>query len=89
MFTAINLPFKSTIHNYRSVVIHISEMIILWTANYYRSMKSNTAEEIRAHLTIPCYIEIGVILICVVFSFIVMLYDLTTWIKYLIKIREH
>lgn len=43
LFNIINLPFKSVVHNYRANLIHLTQLVILLVANYYRSMKANTA----------------------------------------------
>ena len=40
MYNIINLPFKSTLQNYRACLCHVTQLIILLTTNYYRSMKS-------------------------------------------------
>ena len=41
MFNIINLPFLSTLQNYRANLCHITQLIILFTTNYYRSMRYN------------------------------------------------
>ena len=51
LYFIINLPYKSTLHNYRSGIIHLTTFSILLSSNYYRSMKMNTSytEKSRAH----------------------------------------
>jgi hypothetical protein len=47
MYNIINLPFKNPIHNYRCNLAHITHLVTLFSANYYRSMKMNTPMEIK------------------------------------------
>ena len=42
VYLLVNLPFTDTYQNYRSFVCHITMLMILFTADYYRTMKSNT-----------------------------------------------
>lgn len=44
------LPFKNVYQNYRSHLIYLTELIILLTSNYYRSMKANTPLNVKGKL---------------------------------------
>lgn len=53
MYNLINLPFRDIIQNYRACLCHFSQLIILFTANYYRTLKINTPTSIKAHIHSP------------------------------------
>ena len=61
--------------------MHISHFIILMVANYYRSMKSTTPTETKAHLHTAAQIELVVIGVCVVVSLAVLVYELVNFFK--------
>lgn len=61
----INLPFSEALQNYRACLCHITQLVILLTTNYYRSMKSNTPMIVKAHIHTPAIIEIVMITLCV------------------------
>ena len=82
MYHIINLPFSNVFHNYRAGLIHLTEFIILMVTNYYRSMKSTTASEIKSHYHTAAKIEIGMILVCVVVSVLVLIYDMFLFCKW-------
>lgn len=42
MYFLVNLPFADYYQNYRAALCHLTQLITLLAANYYRSMKSNT-----------------------------------------------
>lgn len=58
--------------NYRSSLIHVSQLSILLVTNYYRSMKSNTPIEEKARIKTPAYIELALIALCLLVSFCVL-----------------
>ena len=75
VFNIANLPFRNVRDNYRSVLIHITQFVVLYVTNYYRSMKSNTPMGTKAHIHTPVYIELSLISLCVVVSLGVAVYD--------------
>jgi mannose/fructose/N-acetylgalactosamine-specific phosphotransferase system component IIC len=81
----INLPFAQVVHNYRASVIRISEIVIIWVANYYRSMKANTPSFVKAHLNVPAQLELAVIGVCVIVSLLVFGYEVVYFFKGLLK----
>jgi hypothetical protein len=50
MYTIVNLPFLNVFQNYRCCLIHFTMLYTLLTANYYRTMKSNTPIEIKGRI---------------------------------------
>ena len=49
--------------------------------NYYRSMKSTTPLEVKTHYHTAAKVEIGMILVCVLVSLLVLVYDLVKFCK--------
>ena len=83
-----NLPFKSTLHNYRSSFIHLTEFLILFVANYYRSMKANTPASDKARMHTAALIEIACLCICVALSLAVGVYEVTVSVKKILERRK-
>ena len=50
LYNLINLPFSDYVQNYRCNLIHITQLIIILCANYYRSMNLNTPIPIKGRL---------------------------------------
>lgn len=42
LYAIVNLPFTEASQNYRSCICHVTMLMILFNANYYRTMKDNT-----------------------------------------------
>lgn len=72
MYNLINLPFSDALQNYRCNVIHVTQLVILATANYYRSMKINTPMNIKARIYTPAILELVLIVMCVIVSAFVL-----------------
>lgn len=81
MFNLINLPYRSTLHNYRSNIVYLSECVVLITANYYRTMKSNTPLPVKAHLHHPALLLYVFLTLSVVFSIILTFYEIFMKVK--------
>ena len=81
----MNLPFTDPLQNYRANVVHITQFIILMVTNYYRSMKSTTPLEIKSRMHTAATIEIVAIVICVVISFVVLVYELVQFFRKICK----
>ena len=81
LFDMINLPFSNVYQNYRSNIIYIAHLIILITTNYYRSMKSTTPIEVKAHLHTAAIVELSALGICVVVSLAVAVYEFVNFIR--------
>ena len=84
MFNIVNLPFKSVLHNYRANFIHLTQLITLFVANYYRSMKANSPLQLKSHIHAPALILIACLTISAVFSLLVILYEIGKKTKALI-----
>jgi hypothetical protein len=56
MYVMINLPFKDASQNYRTCLCHATMLVILFTTNYYRTMKDNTPMQIKASIFTPAII---------------------------------
>ena len=80
-YNIINLPFSDAIQNYRANIVHITHFITLLVTNYYRSMKSTTSLEVKARLHIAAKLEISMIVICVIVSFLVLVYEIIKLFK--------
>lgn len=88
MYNIINLPFMSAIQNYRSNIIHITQLVILLSANYYRSMKLNTPIQVKSKLTTVSIIELIMISICVLISALVLVYEIVKNVKRWLKKKK-
>lgn len=76
MFFGVNLPFNKAYQNYRAGLIHVTMAFTLLTTNYYRSMKSTTPLEIKGRIFNPALIELILIVLCMVLSFFVLMYEI-------------
>lgn len=76
LYLLTNLPYNDAYHNYRCAVMHCAMAVILFTANYYRSIKSNTPMEIKARIYGPAILELVMIVICVTIAVLVLAYEI-------------
>ena len=53
--------------------------------SYYRSMKSTTPMEEKAHLNTAAHVELGAIVVCLVISFVVLVYELVKFFQKVCK----
>lgn len=74
LYFVINLPFKHLRHNYRSALIHISELIILFIAYYYKNRIKYTYFEYRNNSFEVVIICIAFICLCCIVSIIIVCY---------------
>ena len=74
LYTIVNLPFTNVYQNYRACLIHITMLFTLFTTNYYRTMKNNTPIEIKGRIYTPALVELILMVTCIGFSFIVLIY---------------
>lgn len=74
LYLLTNLPYNDTYQNYRTAMIHITMVVILFTTNYYRSMKSTTPLDIKARINAPAILELVLIVICVGISVLAVIY---------------
>lgn len=79
LYFIINLPFTDWFQNYRAGLCHLTQLIILLTANYYRSMKSNTPLSIKSRQHTFAVVELVMILLCVVVSAVVLVVEVVQW----------
>ena len=83
MYHIVNLPFRNVFHNYRAGLVHATEFIILMVTSYYRSMKSTSPLQVKSHYLTAAKLEIGMIVVCMIVSFLVLVYDLVKFCKWL------
>ena len=81
LYIIINLPFIDVFQNYRTAAIHITTIFIIITADYYRTMKSNTPMSIKGRLYGPAIAELVMIGICIAISFVVLVWEIYQYIK--------
>lgn len=62
-------------------MIHITELVILMVANYYRSMKANTPIEIKGYIFVPVLVLFGLIVVCIVLSLAKLVYEIYSDLK--------
>lgn len=71
-----NIPFRSFYHNYRSAIIQLSSLSILFNTMYYRSMKSNESKIVLFMSMAPGIIQLATISLSTVFSFGCLISDI-------------
>lgn len=74
LYHIANMPYVSTLHNYRSTVVHITELIIVLVANYYRTMLSNTDLNIKSHKHNAAILIYVSLMICTLLSLYTFFY---------------
>lgn len=72
LYVMINLPFTDYIQNYRTVLIQGTLIYILLTADYYRTMKSNTPMTIKGRIYGPAIVELVLMALCIAVSMVVL-----------------
>lgn len=81
LYNLVNLPFTKAYHNYRANICHFCQFVVLFIAMYYRSMKSSASPDDVANIYSPVYLQYACIIISLVVSLIVLIYDLYVWIR--------
>jgi hypothetical protein len=76
LYNLVNLPFLKAYHNYRANICHLSQFVVLFVAMYYRSMMSTTSIDSTAFTFSPVYVEYACIVVSLVVSFIVLIYEI-------------
>lgn len=74
-------PFKKGYHNYRTIVCQISVVAIIWMRVYFRSFKNNYSISEMSKQFLPAYIEVILLCLCTIMSFIIVIYEICTKIK--------
>jgi hypothetical protein len=77
----VNLPFNDTFQNYRSFLIQFTTTYIIFTTDYYQTMKINTPIEIKAVIFSPAVIELVLLGICIVCSGLALGYEIYLTLK--------
>ena len=67
--------------NYRANICHFCQFICLFIIMYYRSMKSSTNDITVSTIFAPVYIWYICIVISLIVSLIVLMYEIYIWIK--------
>ena len=88
LYNIANLPFRSTFHNYRANIIHISQFILLMVSNYYRSMKSTTAISIKSRVYEPGILVLACVGVCLCLSFVGVVYEIFKVVQRCLKKRQ-
>lgn len=81
MYNLVNLPYAQAYHNYRANICHFAQAICLFVTMYYRSMKSSTPTTDVASIYGPAYLEMAAILISLVVSLVVLVYEVYIFVK--------
>lgn len=81
LYNLVNLPYSQAYHNYRANVCHLAQAICLFVAMYYRSMKSSQSPLEVAPIYTPAYLQLTAILISLIVSFIVLVYEIYLFVK--------
>jgi hypothetical protein len=63
------------------MVVHISEVVIIFVANYYRSMKYYVPMEVKGRIHGAAILEIGCICAVVVVSLVGVVVELTKTVR--------
>lgn len=72
LYIGVNLPFNDIYQNYRAGLIQGTTLYILFVADFYRTMKSNTAFEIKARTYGPSIFLLVLLAFCIVVSGVVL-----------------
>ena len=59
VFLMTNLPYAKAYHNYRAIIVQLTNLIILSVTMYYRSMKSNTDPSVTYQILSPAMLEVA------------------------------
>jgi hypothetical protein len=73
-YNITNFPYVSTLQNYRATIIHLTELIIVFVANYYRTITVNISLPIKSHYHTPAIILYVCLVICTFISIISIIY---------------
>lgn len=86
LYVVINLPFRDVYQNYRAALIHGTTLYIVFIANYYRTMKSNTSLAIKGRIYGPSILLLILLAVCIVVSGLVLGREIYQFVK---KYREN
>lgn len=75
LYCLANLPFNEAYQNYRALVCHCTQLVILIVTNFYSIMKNHESPEIVARIFTPAKIQIGLIILCVIVSLACFIYE--------------
>ncbi len=70
-------PFNIGYHNYQSILCQLVIVIILGIRVFYRSFKHNYSIIKISKILLPSYIEIILILLCVVVTLLILVYEIS------------
>jgi hypothetical protein len=76
LYNLVNLPYTKAYHNYRANVCHFTQFVCLFVAMYYRSMMSTIPSTDMANVFSPVYLEMSAIVISLVVSMAVLVYEI-------------
>lgn len=88
LYNLVNLPFRKAYHNYRANICHLTQFVCLFVTLYYRSMMSTTNWKVSAVIFTPVYIELTCIVVSLLVSLIVLLYEVYIFIKNCVRPEE-
>jgi hypothetical protein len=81
LYNLIKRPFIKAYHNFRACFCHFTQFMILFVTMYYRSIKSTAAPTTYASIYSPAIIELVFLIICLIVSALILLYDSYLFIK--------
>lgn len=81
LYNLVNLPYAKAYHNYRANICHFAQAICLFVAMYYRSMMSSVPTADVASIYGPAYLEMAAILISLIVSLVVLVYEVYIFVK--------
>lgn len=81
LYIIVNLPFTNPLENYRTALIQVTIIFILFTADYYRTMKSTTAYEVKGRIYIPAIVEIVLMGACIAASVVLLVQDVVNTVR--------
>ena len=81
IYVCVNTPFTNVYQNYRAVFVHFTTFFILLVTNFYRNMKQTTEIEIKAKIFAPALIELILIVLCIIFSLIILVYEIYEFVR--------
>ena len=78
-YFTVNLPFKSSLQNYRSFIVLCTMGVVLCVAAYYESVDRKNTQ--RALILWPSLLQLSLMILCVPLFFIVLIYEIYLFVK--------
>ena len=88
VFLMASIPYAKAYHNYRAIIVQLTNLIILSVTMYYRSMKSNTDPSVTYQIQSPAMLEVVSIFASLGISAGCLFYELIMRLKECLKKPE-